>query len=249
MIWRDLLRRFGPAAAAALTTGCPPAWAGPPFANDDSQPTDRGHWEIYGFGAGSHVPGETSGEGGLDLNYGAAENLQLTAVIPAEYSYAGRATWGLGDVELAAKYRFLRQDGPVGLDVAVFPRLFLPTASSRGGDRQASLLLPVWGQKDFGKWSVFGGGGYTVNPGPDARNYWTSGLVVTRQVSDRLMLGAEIYHQSSEAAAARPFTGLNAGAIYRLAAHWSLLASVGPGIQNARQQGRYAFYTALEAQF
>ena len=25
-----------------------PAWAGPPFLTDDPEPTETGHWEIYG---------------------------------------------------------------------------------------------------------------------------------------------------------------------------------------------------------
>ena len=30
------------------------------------------------------------------------------------------------------------------MDVAVFPRVFLPSASTNVGDQHASLLLPVW---------------------------------------------------------------------------------------------------------
>jgi hypothetical protein len=36
---------------------------------------------------------------------------------------------------------------------------------------------------------------------------------------------------------------------YRLNDHWSLLASGGPGIQNAREEGRYAFYASLKADY
>jgi hypothetical protein len=68
-------------------------------------------------------------------------------------------TAGLGNVELAAKYRFLHQD-TVGWDVAVFPRVFLPSGSGIVGDNRASLLLPVWVQRDWtSAWSTFGGGG------------------------------------------------------------------------------------------
>ena len=57
------------------------------------------------------------------------------------------------------------------------------------------ILLPVWAQKDFGPWSLFGGGGYTINPGAGNRNFWQSGLALTRNVTPRLSLGAEITHQ------------------------------------------------------
>jgi len=225
-----------------------PAAAGPPGVTDDAEPTDLGHWEIYNFVSGTGVPGEVGGEAGLDLNYGGFKDVQLTAVIPANYQTG--APVGLGDVELAIKYKFLHQvDGGWVPDLAVFPRLFAPTASSQFGPQRLSLLLPIWAQKDFGKWSVFGGGGYTINPGPDNRNFWISGLAATRQLTDRLALGGEVYHQTAADRSSRDFTGLNAGALYKLSDHWSLLAAGGPGVQNARREGQYDFYLALEATY
>ena len=57
-------------------------------------------------------------------------------------------------------------------------------------DALAGLLVPLWAQKDFGAWQVFGGGGYTFNPGRDGRDFWQGGVAVLRQVSDRFALGA-----------------------------------------------------------
>jgi hypothetical protein len=45
----------------------------------------------------------------------------------------GATSIGLSNIELAAKYRFLRQDS-FGLDVSIFPRVFLPSGSSAVGD-------------------------------------------------------------------------------------------------------------------
>ena len=234
------------AAFAASLCFAAPAVAGPPFITDDPEPTDEGHWEIYDFVQGTEVPGDNNGEAGLDLNYGGAKNLQLTAVIPAQYAGDG---WGVGDIELAAKYKFLHQDGPTGLDVSIFPRVFLPSAFDRGTNRRVSLLLPVWAEKDFGKWSVFGGGGYQINPGPGNRNFWISGFAVTRQVTEDLMLGAEVYHQTADSDLARDWTAVNAGAQLRFAKHWSLLVSGGPGVQNPREAGRSDFYLSLKADY
>jgi hypothetical protein len=245
-------RRWACAAAALLAL----AWngiarAGPPFVTDDAEPTDTGHWENYIYVSGANALGVTAGEGGLDINYGGYKDLQLTVVIPADYATgAGGTRTGSGDVELAAKYRFLHQnDSGWTPDVAFFPRLFLPTAAPGFGAGRPGLLLPVWAQKDFGKWSVFGGGGYQINPGPDQRNFWLSGAALERQLTDRLSLGAEVYHQTPDTIDAKPFTGLNLGITYRLLKHWSLLAAGGPGVENARQGGRYDFYLALEADF
>ena len=237
------------AALSALATLAlaGPAWAGPPYVTDDPQPTERGHWEIYGYVGGAHAPGETAGEGGLDLNYGAAKDLQLTLVIPAAFTTADRGGVGMGVIEAAAKYKILHQDEHGWLpDVAVFPRLFIPTASSRFASTRPNLLLPVWAEKDFGPWSVFGGGGYQLNPGPENRNFWVSGLVVARQVNDRLNLGAEVFHHTRDTAQGKPLTGFNIGMIYKVADHWALLASGGPGIQNGRDEGQYDFYVSLQ---
>lgn len=234
------------ALAAAITAA--PAAAGPPYVTDDPIPTELGRWEVYGFVSGAHTPGVTGGEGGLDINYGAAKDLQLTLVVPLAYEHADRMRAGFGVVEAAAKLQLLHQDG-AGLDLTVFPRVFLPTARARFGPRNANLLLPLWAQKDFGPWSVFGGGGYQLNPGRSNRNFWTEGLAVTRAVGERLSLGAEVFHHSADAVDAHAFTGVNVGVTYRLTPQWSLLASGGPGVQNAAEEGRSQFYLALKADF
>jgi subtilisin family serine protease len=60
--------------------------AGPPFRTDDPEPVDLGHWEVYGFTAGTHVRGDTAGTlAGVEVNYGAAPNLQLHMVAPLAF--------------------------------------------------------------------------------------------------------------------------------------------------------------------
>ena len=143
------------AALLALTL---PAFAGPPYMSDDGEPTDYQHFEIYAFTNGVQTQDGTTGEAGIDFNYGATPDLQLTAVLPLAYDNPARGPGAteLGNVELAVKYRFLHQED-FGLDVAIFPRVFLPSGSPLVGERHASLLLPIWTQKDWGKWSLFGG--------------------------------------------------------------------------------------------
>lgn len=236
-------------AAPALLVAWP-AQAGPPYLTDDPEPTGRGHWEIYNFVGGAHVAGQTSGEAGVDLNYGAAKDLQMTIVIPAAFEQSDGTHFGLGVVELAAKFKVLHQsEGSVSPDVAIFPRLFLPTAPARFASQRPNLLLPVWFGKDVGKWSVFGGGGYQLNPGPGNRDFWVGGGAITRDIGERLSIGAEITHRTPDARGSLPFTGVNLGVTYKLTGHWSLLASGGPGVQNARQEGRYDFYMALKADY
>src|SRR5690242_1895451 len=84
-VTRQIARAFAAAvllcAAAAI-----PAHAGPPFLSDDPEPTDYTHFEIYAFANGTIAQDGSDGEGGIDFNYGATPDLQLSAVIPAGYS-------------------------------------------------------------------------------------------------------------------------------------------------------------------
>lgn len=223
-----------------------PALAGPPYVSDDPQPTDTSHFEIYAFGSGSATRDGTEGESGIDFNYGAAPDLQLTAVIPLAYadSKAGPGSIGLGNIELAVKYRFLHQ-ADFGLDVAVFPRLFLPSGSPGLGERHAALFLPVWAERDWGGWSAFGGGGCTIDHGGESRNSCLTGLALVRQVLPRLKIGAEIVHQTANIRGGRASSGIGAGIGYDLSETCHLLAYAGPGIQNASQTDRMSWYTSV----
>jgi hypothetical protein len=220
----------------------PPAWAGPPYLSDDPEPTDYQHFEIYAFGLGTSGAGGTEGEAGIDFNYGGAPDLQLTAVIPMAYDADGHR--GLGNIELAAKYRFLHQDGD-GIDLSVFPRAFLPSASRNVGDQHAALFLPLWAEKDFGPWSLFGGGGCEFNRSGDDRNFCQVGAAITRAVTGELRLGLELFHQSADAVDSKASTMLGAGLTYDISQHYHFLAYWGPGLQNTRETGRSDWYTAL----
>jgi hypothetical protein len=233
---------------AAVLAAAAPALAGPPYVSDDPEPTPLGHWEVYNFVSAMRLSGETAGQAGLDINYGAGRDLQLTAVVPLDYETRGGA--GLGDIELGAKIRLLHQaQGAPTPDLAIFPRLFLPTASARRGPARPGLFLPVWAQKDLGPWSLFGGGGYDINPGRGARNFWQGGVGVTRSLGERWSLGAEVWRQTADTRGGKAAAGVNLGATYRLSEHWTAMAAGGPGVENARETGRYAVYAALLASF
>ena len=241
--------RIGAIALSALAAalGAAPASAGPPFVTDDPEPTEPGHWEIYAFAAGTESRLETEGEAGLDINFGAAPDLQLTAVVPVGIEDDGRTRAGFGDVELAAKYRFLHQrQGSLMPDISFFPAVSLPTARRGFGTGRVQLFLPLWAQKDFGPWSLFGGGGYRINPGRGNRDYWVMGIAASRQLTPRFSLGAELFHETPEEVGGRAAAGINVGATYRLGGPYSLLVSFGPGLQNRREEGRYTFYAALK---
>jgi hypothetical protein len=232
---------------AGLTVMCAlPALAGPPYQSDDPEPTDYRHYEIYTFNKGVRSKGDLSGASGIDFNYGAAPDLQLTATLPAGFDFPsdGMAASGLSNIELAAKYRFLHQDS-FGFDVALFPRVFLPSGSRSVGDSQASLLLPIWVQKDWGRWSAFGGGGCQISTAGRSHDFCIYGGTLTRQVSSKLQLGVEIFHQTADRAGNLATTSLGIGTKYDLNDNIHLLGYAAKGIQNARTTNQYSWYAAV----
>ncbi len=235
------------AALAVALALAAPAWAGPPYVTDDPEPTRTGGWENYALVTGTNTPGGTAGQAALELNYGGAPNLQLTLYVPADFDAARSFRAGGGDVQVSAKYRVLHPaEGSWAPDVAVFPALNLPTGAGAFHTGHASLFLPAWFQKDFGKWSTFGGGGYDINPGAGQRSYALVGWALTRSFSKRLNLGVEVYHQTPQTAGGPALTNLGVGAIYQLTRHWALMASGGPGLEDTSRAGSSAFYASLQ---
>jgi hypothetical protein len=220
---------------AAALAAAPTARAGPPFITDDPEPVDLGHWEVYAFSAGATGRGDTSGVGpSIEVNYGAAPNLQLHFIGNMAYDEpsGGRAVMGLGDTELGAKYRFVTPAKDDWFPQAgVFPLVEIPTgdANRNLGAGYTDVFLPIWAQKDFGKWTTYGGGGYWINPGPGARNYWFTGWLLQRQVTDKLAIGAEVFHQTSSMVGRSDTSGFNFGGVYDVTQHYHLLFSAGRG--------------------
>jgi hypothetical protein len=123
--------------------------------------------------------------------------VQLTVELPIAYSRDATAmNWGAGDIAISAKHRFY-QNEEAGLSIATFPGLTLPTGTNGIGRGSVTALLPIWVQHDSGPWSVFGGGGYAINPGAENQNYWTGGIAVSRQVTPKLLIGIEADRQGA----------------------------------------------------
>lgn len=236
------------AASAMLAPAT--AWAGPPFLTDDPEPTETGHWEIYGPLIEAEGRGaEYGGSAGVEINYGAAPDLQITVGVPAAFTHDDTGwRWGAGDLELSAKYRFYH-DEQAGLSIAAFPGVTLPTGTNGMGSDKVTALLPIWIQKDTGPWSLFGGGGYALNPGPGNRDYWTGGVAVTRQVDAQLLLGLEADRQGPDTIGGRASTSLGIGAIYQLRAPFRILASGGPTFSDGGGAAGFHAFIALGLDF
>ena len=234
--------------ACSVACAAAPALAGPPYLTDDPVPTDPGHWEIYAFNSGEGRRSTLEADSGLDLNYGAIDGVQLTATLPLSFSHQPHDGWhgGTGDLELGVKYRFF-QNEKIGLSAAIFPRVILPTASHSPGEK-TRLLLPLWLGKDFkGGTSLFGGGGYDINPGVGNRDFWQAAVAVTQDVGKGASIGAEFTRQGSDTAGGTAQTRAGIGSILKLSEHANLLMSGGPTWADHRTG--YHFYAALGLNF
>lgn len=243
-----MTRRIAPVAGALILAAASPALAGPPYQTDDPEPTELGRWEIYNFATADGRGGEVEGATGIDLNYGGAKGLQLTATLPLAFAHSADERWltGSGDVEIGAKYRFLK-DERGGWQAALFPRIILPTAARGLGGNRVRLLLPLWVQKDFGTTSMFGGGGYEINPGTGKKDFWQAGIAVTHDVSDKLSIGTEFFWQSADTRDGDSNSGINVGMIRELGGPYALLLAAGPSFSGGKTG--YHCYAALALNF
>lgn len=231
------------------------AIAGPPFRTDDPEPVDYQHWEVYGFSQATHGRADTSGTlPGLEVNYGAAPDLQLHIIAPLAFDKPSNGSWqsGYGDTEFGVKYRFVQEDEdgwrPM---IGTFPMLEAPSGDEhRGlGTGATHAFIPLWLQKSFGDWQTYGGGGYFINPGTGNKNYWFTGWQLQRKITEQLMLGGEVFHASADVVGGRDSTGFNLGGVYDFTENHHLLFSAGRGLQNAADTNEFSYYIAYQLTF
>jgi len=219
------------------------AAAGPPFLTDDPEPVDFKNWEAYLFSALDDASGKRTFSGpALELNYGAAPELQIHLEVPTVWSIpkVGRSSSGLGDIELGFKVRFV-QETDTQPQIGVFPMIEFPTGyASRGlGNGKAWFKLPLWFQKSWGDWTTYGGGGYAFNHAPGQRDYAFGGWLLQRSVGDRLTLGGEVFSRGADSRPGRSTALANAGGIYEVTPHFSLLFSAGRSFEGERHTVAY----------
>jgi hypothetical protein len=214
-----------------LTLSTVLAFAGPPFLTDDPEPVPFRHYEFYTFSILDHAADGTAVVlPAFEFNAGAAPNLQLHIIAPMQVFAAdhGPFTYGVGDIELGAKYRFIQEKG-LRPQVGIFPLLELPTGNSRRnlGNGQVWAQLPLWVQKSWGPWTTYGGAGYVINHAPGERHHIYAGWQAQRQLNKKLTLGAEWFNPGRDTLATRSPQILNAGGIYSFKENFSLLFTAG----------------------
>ena len=222
------------------------AAAGPPYVTDDPEPVELRHFEIY---LASLSNWDSSGWQGtaphLEVNYGAHPDLQLHTIVPGAYVVPSRdrAHYGVGDIELGAKVRFVHETRWIP-QIGTFVLAEIPTGdAAKGlGAGHMQVFLPLWLQKSFGAWTSYGGFGYWLNSGIGNRNWWFVGWQVQRHFGSKVAIGAEIFHTTPKDSEGTDETRLNIGLVLDLTDLHHLLFSAGRGIQGPNRFQGYVAY-------
>lgn len=242
------LRRTGLRTAltgALLALATATAHAGPPFQTDDPDPVEYRHFEMYAFelsdSTGKNAGGTVVEVPAYEVNYGVVPNVQLHLVLPPSAVFlpsGGPTNFGLGDTEMGAKVRFVKETKRVP-EVGMFPFVEVHTGNADKdlGVGRTWYRLPLWVQKSWGpsdrQWTSYGGGGEAVVPQDGYKNYPFAGWLVQRQLSKKWTLGGELFGHGAEGHAAlstRASTLLDAGGIYEFRDGFDLLFAAGRSV-------------------
>jgi hypothetical protein len=207
--------------------------AGPPFVTDDPEPPPPGGWEINVPFILERSSGTTEMDAPLfDLNYG-LPNIQLKLEFPIEVIQEDHSgtSGGAGDLLLGVKWRFLNSEQSQ-FQLGTYPQLLAPTGNHARGLREGrtAFVLPLLAQKSWGKWTLYGNVGYWWQAAAATRDYFYAGSVLEREMTDRLMLGAELFGNLPKERAANSNFAFNVGGTWKLSDHFNLLFSAGRDI-------------------
>jgi hypothetical protein len=193
-------------------------------------PVDLHHYEFYIFGGVDGTTAEIDSIGpAFEFNWGAITRVQLHAILPWGVvapsnnpvylpGGTGPAVFGLTDMELGAKIAWIKES-PHFPQIGSFTMFEMPTGNSTNGLGVGKVWykLPIWGQKNWGKWLFDGGGGYQVVPQTGYRNFPYTGWLVKRELSEQWELGAELFAHGAEgfaAAQTQPSVMIDVGGYY-----------------------------------
>jgi hypothetical protein len=179
----------------------------------------------------------------VEINFGPLPNVQIAASLPISYSPSDSAHLGVGNVDFGIKYRFIPESA-TRPQVSFYPSIGVPTGieSVEADGSTQTLFLPLWAQKTVGRVTLFGGGGWERNYGPDNRNFWSGGLAGVYEFSHQVNAGLELYSIGSGKLGEPGSTSLGLGMNDDYSRMHSILFSVGKSIAGERSYHGYLAY-------
>ncbi|HEY5533869.1 MAG TPA: transporter [Ignavibacteria bacterium] len=222
------------------------AIAGPPYDTDDPEPVEFRNWEFYLSSRPVHDDAGWNGTAPhAEVNYGVVNNLQLHIILPLAFNSpnGGKSNYGLGDIELGFKYRFIKETSSTP-QIGIFPMVDIPTGNQNKGlgNGGIQVFLPVWIQKSFGKWTTYGGAGYRINNVEGNKNSVYMGWLLQNHVRDNLSIGVELYHITPETVNGEAENRFNIGTVYDISDNHHLLFSAGRSLSGSTSFQGYLGY-------
>ncbi len=149
------------------------------------------------------------------LPWGVAAPSNNPVYLPAG---TGPTQFGVTDMETGVKFSFIKETRHFP-EIGSYTMFELPTGNfDKGlGVGKVWYKLPIWLQKNSGKWLFDGGGGYQVVPQANYRDFPYAGFLVTREVGEQWEIGAEIFAHGREgfgAAQTERSAMVDVGALY-----------------------------------
>jgi hypothetical protein len=188
----------------------------------------------------------------FDINYGRLENDQWKIEFPVRLldPAHGEGHWGIADLLLGWKYRFLDEDKHV-LMVSVYPQLLAPMGNrSLGlGSGRAELLLPVQAGNRFFEETLFvyAEAGYNVVFGQPEANAWEYGIAAEWKVTEKLECLFEVGGLAFPGGAEPDNPFFKAGLRFDFNDQVALIASAGRSfIDRDRGVPEFASYVGLQ---
>jgi hypothetical protein len=229
------------------------AQGGPPFIGDDPGTPGDGNWEINVASYTERHPTERIYNAPIvDMNYGWGSRIQLKYQVPylVDGTDGGPTRTGLGKSLAGVKWRFY-DTGEDGLQISTYPQLEFnnPTSSLERGivDYGTRFYLPIELTKKVGSLEINPEVGYWFASGRGAA--WATGLVVLREINQRLELAGELYN-TANTDGSNHWNTYDGGGRYKLGEHYVLLFMAGPSFrESSNSQPQFFGYLGMQFLF
>lgn len=248
------MQRFvGIAAIAALGCWATMARAGNPLQTNDPETPGVKGWEVNI----SHNLRLTRDESSqnlplLNINYGRLENDQWKISIPVSSIRAnpGDPHWGIGDVQLGWKYRFVEEEQS-GWMASIYPQPLLSTGNEQLGlgNGRLEMFLPVQVGKHFldeDRLLFYAEAAHNLVFEDTSQDTWFLGVAAELEVTDKIELVAEIADVVTPRIVGPDEPFINLGFNYELSKRCLIQTAFGRGLADDEGASFFSSYVGLQ---
>jgi len=220
-----------------------------PYAIDDTDVVAPHSLALAVFSEGRTNAGPESGSTfGLELEYGVAPRLEVSAALPVGSSAAvrGRTRLDVSHIEFGFKYGIVDSARSLLPTIVFAPSTDLSFGSGRNEDHATHVFLPLWLEKPWGGWTLRGGAGYRINPGRDECNAVFYGVGFSKGLGDRLSVGGEIYRETSPVRNEPAAAAFNVGGTYDVSDNVQIEVSAGSALTTRSGNSGLNYYFGVQ---